>query len=229
MSLAGIGMLCTRTDIEAADEAEFNRWYDKEHMEERVSIPGFLDARRYVAIRGRPKYLNLYETRSLAVLDSPPYLTRLANQTAWSMEMLGKVRNFRRTVGSIGVSLGFAHGTYLGLIDLDPVHGREALLRGWIADRFAPLVQTDGLLSAHLLESDPTLSVPPPGLADAKTGEMQARAWFVMVEGTDPDVVGKACAEVFAAKAFNQRGIARRTGFGFYRLHGTYGKRDGIG
>lgn len=101
MSLAEIGMLCTRTDIDAADEAGFNCWYDKEHMEERVGIPGFLDARRYVAIRGRPKYLNLYETRSLAVLDSPPYLTRLANQTAWSMEMLGKVRNFRPTSGDI--------------------------------------------------------------------------------------------------------------------------------
>ncbi len=33
------------------------RWYDREHLEERVAIPGFLEARRYVAHRASPKYL----------------------------------------------------------------------------------------------------------------------------------------------------------------------------
>ena len=51
MPLAGKGMLLTSMDIDAADEAEFNRWYDREHLEERVAIDGFLEARRYVAHR----------------------------------------------------------------------------------------------------------------------------------------------------------------------------------
>jgi hypothetical protein len=42
-------MLLTSMDIDPADEAEFNRWYDREHLEERVAIDGFLEARRYVA------------------------------------------------------------------------------------------------------------------------------------------------------------------------------------
>ncbi len=49
MPMAGKGMLLTSMNIDAADEAEFNRWYDREHLEERVAIDGFLEARRYVA------------------------------------------------------------------------------------------------------------------------------------------------------------------------------------
>ena len=49
MPMAGKGMLLTSMNIGASDEAEFNRWYDREHLEERVAIPGFLEARRYVA------------------------------------------------------------------------------------------------------------------------------------------------------------------------------------
>jgi hypothetical protein len=49
MPLAGKGMLLTSMDIDPSDEADFNRWYDREHLEERVAIAGFLEARRYVA------------------------------------------------------------------------------------------------------------------------------------------------------------------------------------
>ena len=59
MPLAGKGMLLTSMDIDAADEADFNRWYDHEHLEERVAIEGFLEARRYVAHKAAPKYLCL--------------------------------------------------------------------------------------------------------------------------------------------------------------------------
>ena len=42
MPLAGKGMLLTSMNIDAADEADFNRWYDREHLEERVAIEGGL-------------------------------------------------------------------------------------------------------------------------------------------------------------------------------------------
>src|SRR5258707_535770 len=70
MPLAGKGMLLTSMDVDAADEAEFNRWYDREHLEERVAIEGFVEARRYVAHAASPKYLSLYSTQTFDVLDS---------------------------------------------------------------------------------------------------------------------------------------------------------------
>ena len=33
MPLAGKGMLLTSMDVDATNEADFNRWYDHEHLE----------------------------------------------------------------------------------------------------------------------------------------------------------------------------------------------------
>src|SRR6202008_1094934 len=81
MPLAGKGMLLTSMDIDAADEVDFNRWYDREHLEERVAIDGFLEARRYVARSGSPKFLCLYSTETFEALDSAAYRAALANPT----------------------------------------------------------------------------------------------------------------------------------------------------
>ena len=101
MPIAGKGMLLTSMDIDAADEAEFNRWYDREHLEERVAIDGFLEARRYVAHDGKPKYLSLYSTATFEVLDSPAYRTALANQTDWSKANIARFKNMIRAVARI--------------------------------------------------------------------------------------------------------------------------------
>ena len=77
MPLAGKGMLLTSMDIDPSHEADFNRWYDREHLVERVAIDGFLEARRYVAYQGSPKYLCLYSTATFDVLDGPAYRAAL--------------------------------------------------------------------------------------------------------------------------------------------------------
>src|SRR5258708_34249399 len=79
MPLAGKGMLVTSMDIDPADERDFNLWYDGAHLEERVAIDGFLEARRYVAHAASPKYLCLYSTETLAGLATPPPRTAQAN------------------------------------------------------------------------------------------------------------------------------------------------------
>ena len=46
MPIAGKGMLITWMDIDPAEEADFNLWYDREHLAERVGIEGFVEAWR---------------------------------------------------------------------------------------------------------------------------------------------------------------------------------------
>src|ERR1700704_1611924 len=106
MPLAGKGMLLTSMDIDPADEVEFNRWYDREHLEERVAIEGFLEARRYVAHQGQPKYLSLYSTETFEVLDSPAYRRALANQTEWSKATMARFKGMIRAVAHITLSRG---------------------------------------------------------------------------------------------------------------------------
>ena len=132
MPMAGTGMLMTSMDIDAAHEQEFNQWYDREHLAERVAIDGFLEARRYVAVNAAPKYLGLYSTATFDVLDSDAYRTALANQTAWSLANIGRFKNMLRSVARITVSRGQGRGAALGLVRIRPPEGdvdglREAL------------------------------------------------------------------------------------------------------
>jgi hypothetical protein len=79
-------------------EEEFNAWYEDEHLPERLAIPGFRSARRWVA-EGRPgegKYLATYELDSPGVLRSPEYLARFENPTPWSRRCLDRAVVFRR-------------------------------------------------------------------------------------------------------------------------------------
>jgi hypothetical protein len=92
------GLLLTLTEPPAAMEEEFNAWYDQEHLAERLSIPGFRSATRWVADvpPGQGKYLATYELDSLQVLFSGAYLERFHNQTPWSRRCLGKAVVFKR-------------------------------------------------------------------------------------------------------------------------------------
>jgi hypothetical protein len=69
----GTGLLLVAIDVAAEHEAELNRWWDEEHIQERMAIPGFLRARRFQAIEGAPKYLTLYDIDSPDVLQTPEY------------------------------------------------------------------------------------------------------------------------------------------------------------
>jgi len=80
----GTGLLMVWADVPADKEDDFNRWYNEEHMAERLSVPGFLDAARYEAVKNGPKHLACYELESPAVLESPAYKRVQANPTPWT-------------------------------------------------------------------------------------------------------------------------------------------------
>ncbi|WP_022719599.1 DUF4286 family protein [Rhodopseudomonas sp. B29] len=188
MPIAGQGMLLTSMDIDAADEADFNRWYDREHIAERVAIEGFVEARRYVAIDASPKYLGLYSTKTFDVLSSPAYKTALANQTEWSKRNIAKFKNMIRGVARITESHGIGRGAVLGLVRIRPAEGHTNRLRAGIVTQLAPTL--DGIISMHLLENDPALSKPltdPPGFTSPGASD-----WFVLVDGTGETAVRAA-------------------------------------
>ena len=87
------GLLLTLTEPPPAMEEEFNAWYDTEHLPERLAIPGFRSARRWVC---EETYLANYELDSPEVLRSKPYLEKFRNQTPWSRRCLAKCLTFKR-------------------------------------------------------------------------------------------------------------------------------------
>ena len=211
-------MLLTSMDIDASDEAEFNRWYDREHLLERVAIEGFLEARRYVAHEGSPKYLSLYSTESFDVLDSQAYRTALASQTDWSKANIARFKNMIRAVARITVSRGAGRGAALGIVRLRPA-GDTDKLRTALRDQLDP-EKLDGILSMHLIESDPALSRPitdDPPVSDPGSGD-----WFVLIDATDVKAVSAALARLGNNTAFKPAVIST----GVYNLMWDLAKSD---
>jgi hypothetical protein len=194
MPLAGKGMLLTSMDVDSAGDAEFNRWYDREHLEERVAIPGFLEARRYIAHQGHPKYLSLYSTESFEVLDSPAYRTALANQTDWSKANIARFKNMIRSVARITISRGQGRGAALGILRLRPLAEDRDKLRAALRHALDP-TSLDGIISMHLIESDPALSRPITD--DASVPNPGASDWYVLIDGTGVNAVSAALATRF--------------------------------
>src|ERR1700750_88237 len=191
MPLAGKGMLLTSMDIDAADERDFNLWYDGEHLEERVAIDDFLEARRYVAHAASPKYLCLYSTETFAVLDSPAYRAVLANPTPWSTTTMARFKNMIRAVAHITVSRGQGRGAVLGIIRLRPDASARDALRASLREQLDPKTR-DGIISMHLMENDPGLSKP---LTDnASDSDPGAGDWFVLIDGTNVAAIETAGA-----------------------------------
>ena len=83
----GRGLLMVYTDVPPEVEDEFNRWYNEEHIPERLAIPGVLNAARYVALQGGPKHLACYELTEPEAWSSPEWQKWLTNPTEWSRRM----------------------------------------------------------------------------------------------------------------------------------------------
>lgn len=97
--MPNLGLLLTMTEVPPELDAEFNDWYDREHLPERLAIPGFVSARRWQTDLkpGAGKYLATYELESAAVLESPPYLAKFRDApTPWTTRMLGACTVFGR-------------------------------------------------------------------------------------------------------------------------------------
>jgi hypothetical protein len=221
MPLAGTGMLLTSMDIDPAEEADFNRWYDREHLVERVAIDGFLEARRYIAHQGSPKYLCLYSTRTFDVLDSPAYRAALMNPTDWSKATLARFKNMIRAIARITISRGQGRGAALGIIRVRPSAGTEDSLRTALREKLDPQ-NLDGIVSMHLIESDPVLSRPltdDPPVADPGAGD-----WFILIDAANVNAISEAIAARFAGPAAFEGGT--RISAGSYNLMWDLARSD---
>ncbi len=50
------GILAIFNDCRAGREAEFEAWFQGEHLQERLAVPGFLFGRRHAALSGSPLF-----------------------------------------------------------------------------------------------------------------------------------------------------------------------------
>jgi hypothetical protein len=107
------GILAIFNDCRSGREAEFEAWFQGEHLVERLSVPGFLFGRRHRALSGSPGYFNFYMVETPAVLTSQPYLERLDHPTPLTRTIMSEVFvNMNRTVCRRTVRRGSFRGAF---------------------------------------------------------------------------------------------------------------------
>lgn len=90
------GLMVIRLDVAPEHEADFNAWYDEEHLPALCTVPGVIAARRFRAIEGEPKYMAVYSLTCPEVQASEPW--KRAIDTPWSARVRQTFRARWRTV-----------------------------------------------------------------------------------------------------------------------------------
>lgn len=83
----GSTILVVMMEVDAADDAVFNKWYNEEHLPERMAIPGYISARRFMLdsqddqANGVLRYLCIWELEDGSPLQSRLYREQNAKPT----------------------------------------------------------------------------------------------------------------------------------------------------
>jgi len=178
LDLAGKAILALWNGVEASRVPEYNAWHTREHVPERVAIPGILGARRYVRAHGPlPEYLTLYSLETIDVLRSDPYRALLDNPTAWSRAMRPSLRDFLRIPCTRLMSAGGGLGSVVAACVLT-----ERELAGLSAKlELQALAKKQGIVAVHMLVRDNSI----PDVPFQVGGANFANAGVVLVEGYD--------------------------------------------
>ena len=82
------GLLVSAMNVAPEAEAEFNQWYDTEHLPNLAALPGVLCARRFRSVGGgMHKYVAVYHLVSPDTCETDDW--RRASQTPWT-DKIGK-------------------------------------------------------------------------------------------------------------------------------------------
>jgi hypothetical protein len=196
--MQGKALLLLWNDIAPSVEPEYNRWHSREHVPERVSVPGILAGRRYVRAGGGnesrdPKYLSIYELESTAVLSSPRYLSLMDYPSPWSKTMRPHFSNIRRIACHRLASNARGIGGCIRVIPI-PISISISIERTVESpeDLLDRCMNVEGMIAAHWCITDPTV----PALAwNASGGNVPASTGILLLEATDPGSLDRARAE----------------------------------
>lgn len=216
MALLGGAAMLLWYDIVPEQIAEHDDWHTRQHFPERLGIPGFMRAQRWVASSPGPRYFIVYEVSDLDVLTSAPYLERLNNPTAWTSRTMpsfrGMVRGFCRLEGS--------HGSVLGTSALSLRYGAAPgmgdPLRHWVdRDLIPKLLERRGIASAFAFRSD---------RAPEMTAEQRIRGrdasvdLALLITGYSHESIAALATNELSSKSLEEHGASSGAALGIFQL-----------
>jgi len=216
MPLLGTAILAVLNEVDPANEPDFNDLYLREHVPERLSVPGMNSGRRYRAEAGTPRYMAFYEATSMDVLTQGPYRTQLDNPTPWTQRIMPHFRFAQRGLCDVAASLGDGIGSAAAVLHLTPSDAPR--LRAWIREKLLPeLCARPQVVASHLWTLAPGEPVSPTTALSRRAEPDRPLAWVVVVETAD-DVTADAIAATILVRDPKAHGAAEIVACPTYRL-----------
>ena len=148
------GLLAIWHGVEPGFEPAFDEWYDRQHHAERVAIPGFARARRYLNLGIGPRYFARYDVADATVLASDPYLAALNHPTPWTQKLMPRYRATTRAVFRFASGSGNAEGAELVTLRIAAGAAPAELA----VTALAALVGAPGVLRVEVWDADAVAS-----------------------------------------------------------------------
>ena len=215
MALRGKGMLMVFNAVKPRDERDFNEWYNREHIDERVNLPGFRRARRYVAADARtdPRSLATYECDKVGDLATPRYLKLLANQTPWSQRVMARFTSFSRLTLRIRVDLAHGVGGAVSCVRFVPDPAKAARLAAWLKNEALPsAIRRPGVVGGFAGVNDLDVANAPGG-SYPMSGAVE---WAAVLEGAGARATSAAARAVLSRRALAAFGVTAAPAVGTY-------------
>jgi len=206
MGLLGKGVLAIWNGIAPEAEEDFVAWHVREHIPERVGLPGFLRGRRYVALDGFPKYFNFYETTTADDLSSAAYRARLDAPTDWTRKVVAQFRDTSRTICDVVLSFGTGDGGTVEALRLSAAL-RSQTFAARMGRLMPQLLEAPGIVAAHLLQGRPDASGGATAEKILRGQPDQVADWILLIEAVGTNALfalrssGCADADLIAAGA----------------------------
>lgn len=215
-ALMGLGAVIIWNDVVSDGREQFYAWHDKEHMPERLALPGFRRGRRFVRPGHSPEWLTWYEADDLSVVNSPAYLARLNAPTPATVDSLRYFRNTSRAVCRLVHSVGSSTGGHVLALRLSvPAAQEEGMREHFAGHAFPRIVEGTGVLACHLFAADPDASFT--NTAESSTRRFDVPSWVVLVEASTEACAARA-RTLIETPALRALGVEVRSDAAVYAL-----------
>jgi hypothetical protein len=226
MALIGQGVLIIWHGMTPDGDLEMIRWHDREHVAERVGIPGFLRGRRYDSSERPREYLDVYETESVETVRSAGYVLRLNFPTDWTKRVLPHFQNTIRLGCRIALTTGRGQGGGLLTLRARPEPGRDAAVERWLRETTpAALLDETGVIGVHLLQTVPAVTQVKTAEGKLKGGEVakgeEPWPWVLLVETGGEGFSDAIADRYFKPADLATHGVAGDAVLGRHRLQLT--------
>jgi hypothetical protein len=195
MAVSGAGALGVWHGVAEGQQQAVDDWYDREHHAERLAVPGFLRARRYVNLGQGLRYFSRYDVADVGVLASAPYLAALDGPSSWSQHMFPHYRDTVRGAFEVKGRRGTADGGVIATLRFpsDPSETDDASMR-----TFEPLLEAIAAMPGVLRAEVWLINAP---VTSTRTKEKALRtapdgwpARALVIDGSSAEVLRTALA-----------------------------------